>query len=156
MISANEDVNRGFVFSGRFETANQAAQISYEASQKIHNALKWLIHKQGIPIGDKILIAWGVDGSNQEDMFGSTDVFLGKDEDEGEKEAVADTQVEFAQRLKKAIYGKEQDLGHNEKIAFFGSGGSYHRTALSFLLSGIRVYTIRTADEDCGEMAFCP
>lgn len=51
-------------------------------------------------------------------MFGSTDVFLGKDEDEGEKEAVADTQVEFAQRLKKAIYGKEQDLGHNEKIAF--------------------------------------
>ena len=118
LISANEDVNRGFVFSGRFETANQAAQISYEASQKIHNALKWLIHKQGIPIGDKILIAWGVDGSNQEDMFGSTDGFLGKDEDEGEKEAVADTQVEFAQRLKKAIYGKEQDLGHNEKIAF--------------------------------------
>ncbi len=117
LISANETVNRGFVYSGRFETANQAAQIGYETSQKIHNALKWLIHKQGSVVGDKMLLAWGVNGSNLEDMFGSTDGFLG-DDDEEEEKAAADTQVEFAQRLKKAVFGREQDLKHNEKIAF--------------------------------------
>ena len=56
LISANEKENRGLVFSGRFATSGQAAQISYEASQKIHNALKWLIQKQGQAIGDKMLV----------------------------------------------------------------------------------------------------
>lgn len=117
LISANEKANRGFVYSGRFETANQAAQIGYETSQKIHNALKWLIHKQGIMVGDRMLLAWGVNGGSLEDMLGGTDGFLG-DDDEEEEKAVADTQVEFAQRLKKAVFGREQNLKHNEKIAF--------------------------------------
>lgn len=117
LISANEKVNRGFVYSGRFETADQAVQISYETSQKVHNALKWLIQKQGKNIGDKMLVAWGVDGSDLTNVFYDTDSLFDEEETEG-KIAVADTQAEFAERLGKAILRQKENLQHNEKIGF--------------------------------------
>ncbi len=122
LISANEKENRGLVFSGRFAASGQAAQISYEASQKIHNALKWLIQKQGQAIGDKMLVAWGLSasngaGSDLAQVFDGTGTLF---DDEEEKSAIvnADTQTEFAARLKAAIFRREQDLRHNERIAF--------------------------------------
>ena len=117
LISANEKKNRGFVFSGRFETSGQAVQIGYETSQKIHNALKWLIEKQGILIGDKLLIAWGTNGTDLTDIFHDTDSIF-DDEDKGDKITIADTQAEFANRLKKAVFRQEQKLNQNEKIGF--------------------------------------
>ena len=76
LISANEKANRGLVYSGRFETANQAVQVSYETSQKVHNALKWLIQKQGKMIGDKLLVAWGMDGGDFKNVIEGTDFFF--------------------------------------------------------------------------------
>ena len=40
LISANDTSN--FTFRGRFTDDSQAATVSYEASQKAHNALQWL------------------------------------------------------------------------------------------------------------------
>lgn len=119
LISTNEKANRGFVYSGRFTTANQAAQIGYETSQKIHNALKWLIQKQGIPVGDKMFVAWGISGIDCKSIIESTTALWDNDESEEDHiKQVADTQAEFTQRLKKIIFHKEQELKHNEKIAF--------------------------------------
>ncbi len=116
LISANEKANRGLVYSGRFETANQAVQVSYETSQKVHNALKWLIQKQGKMIGDKLLVAWGMDGGDFKNVIEGTDFFF--DEEEEDAVMTADTQAEFAYRLEKAIFRQEQDLKHNEKVGF--------------------------------------
>lgn len=115
LISANEKANRGLVYSGRFETADQAVQVSYETSQKVHNALKWLIQKQGKIIGDKLLVAWGINGGDYKNIIESTDFFFDEEEDTA---AAADTQAEFADRLERAVFRQERDLSHNEKIGF--------------------------------------
>ncbi|MEE1132537.1 MAG: type I-C CRISPR-associated protein Cas8c/Csd1 [Caryophanon sp.] len=59
LISANDD--SGFTYRGRFKSTKSSvenASISYEASQKIHNALKWLIEQQGIPIDGRVYVVW--------------------------------------------------------------------------------------------------
>ncbi len=116
LISANEKPNRGLVFSGRFETAAQAVQVSYETSQKVHNALKWLISKQGKQIGDKMLVAWGAGGSDWKQVFSDTDDFC--EEDNGNQKIHADTQEEFAHRLREVIFRREENLEHKENIGF--------------------------------------
>lgn len=46
LISAND--SSGFTYRGRFSDDSQAATVGYIASQKAHNALRWLISEQGI------------------------------------------------------------------------------------------------------------
>ncbi|WP_028592958.1 type I-C CRISPR-associated protein Cas8c/Csd1 [Paenibacillus massiliensis] len=59
LISAND--TSGFTFRGRFVESKDAANISYEVSQKAHNALKWLINRQGKIIDDRAFLAWSID-----------------------------------------------------------------------------------------------
>src|SRR5699024_1739147 len=56
IISGND--KSGFTFRGRFTTPNEAASISYEVSQKAHNALKWLIQRQGEIIDNRVFLIW--------------------------------------------------------------------------------------------------
>ncbi len=56
LISANDE--SGFSYLGRFEKKEEALSISYEFSQKMHNALKWLIARQGIYCDSMVLVAW--------------------------------------------------------------------------------------------------
>jgi CRISPR-associated protein Csd1 len=35
--------------------------LSYEVSQKAHNALKWLIANQGQKAGEKVFVLWGTE-----------------------------------------------------------------------------------------------
>ncbi len=62
LISANDTTN--FTFRGRFENSDEAVTISYESTQKAHAALKWLLAKQGYPIGGRYYLAWGTAGQN--------------------------------------------------------------------------------------------
>lgn len=57
LISANDKT--GFTFRGRFSSASDAARISYDVSQKAHNALKWLINRQGKIVGQRVFLVWG-------------------------------------------------------------------------------------------------
>lgn len=56
LISAND--SSGFTFRGRFSQGTEVAAISYDASQKAHNALKWLINKQGKIIDNRVFLVW--------------------------------------------------------------------------------------------------
>ena len=56
LISAND--KSGFTFRGRFADKQQALSVGYEISQKAHNALKWLIAKQGYKNGDQVILTW--------------------------------------------------------------------------------------------------
>jgi len=70
LVSAN-DIS-GFTYRGRFETAAQAAQVGYDTTQKAHNALKWLIARQGYHCGDLCYVAWGTHGEKLPDTTGDT------------------------------------------------------------------------------------
>ena len=58
LISSNDTTN--FTFRGRFLTAGEAMAIGYEATQKAHSALRWLISRQGTPYGEEIILTWGM------------------------------------------------------------------------------------------------
>lgn len=56
LISSNDET--GFAYRGRFNNKKEALSISYDFSQKMHNALKWLISKQGLRYGSLTLVTW--------------------------------------------------------------------------------------------------
>lgn len=60
LISSND--KSGYTYRGRFVTADQAATISSEVSQGAHNALRWLIRRQGFRNGDQVIVAWAPTG----------------------------------------------------------------------------------------------
>lgn len=60
LISAND--SSGFTYRGRFSEDWQAATVSYEASQKAHAALRWLIVNQGDSLGGRAFICWNPEG----------------------------------------------------------------------------------------------
>ena len=59
LISSND--KQGFTYRGRFDNPNQAVQIGYDVSQKAHNALRWLIQRQGQRADTRNFITFGVE-----------------------------------------------------------------------------------------------
>ena len=59
LISSNDKDN--FTFRGRFSTKEQAFAIGNETSQKMHNALKWIIRKQGRTFDTLTMVTWESD-----------------------------------------------------------------------------------------------
>lgn len=113
LISAND--SSGFTYRGRFRTSREAAVVSYEASQKGHNALKWLIDRQGTTMDGKVFLVWGSTRLDmpepQEDSFSLWD-----DEDDEEALAGGDTtHKEFALQIRKAINGYRYDGNYQSK-----------------------------------------
>ena len=60
IISANDSAN--FTYRGRFAEPEEAASMGYLASQKAHNALKWLISTQGTIQGGRAFVCWNPQG----------------------------------------------------------------------------------------------
>lgn len=60
LISANDTSN--FTYRGRFADDNEALSVSFIASQKAHNALKWVVANDGIRIGDRSIVCWNPKG----------------------------------------------------------------------------------------------
>lgn len=112
LISSNDKTN--FTFRGRFDKPEQAYSISYEASQKAHNALKWLIQKQGVRVGDKVFVLWGVEGEAVPDILADT---LGIIEREN---STINTQEKLAQAFKKAILGYRQQIRSESRLVLLG------------------------------------
>ncbi|GGI66783.1 type I-C CRISPR-associated protein Cas8c/Csd1 [Enterococcus alcedinis] len=114
LISSNNDF--GFTFKGRFKNSSDAAIISYEASQKAHNALKWLILRQAKPIKGRVLLFWG---SKQIDVVSPTDdsfsIIFGKNETADEVKK-SDTYQAYAGMIRKSFMGFKQDLAFENEI----------------------------------------
>lgn len=62
LVSAND--SSGFTYRGRFHEDWQAATVGYAASQKAHNALRWLASEQGARefSGNRIFLCWNPQG----------------------------------------------------------------------------------------------
>lgn len=122
LISAND--SSGFTFRGRFtdDTGQQACGVSYEVTQKAHNALRWLIHRQSYRNGDQAIVTWSIAGKPVPDPFkDSLSLFLDSEEAtktvvKTEQSEIGDVGQAFAIRLRKAIAGYSAMLTPNEDV----------------------------------------
>lgn len=114
LISANDDT--GFTFRGRFVQSRDAASISYEVSQKAHNALKWLINRQGKTIDDRVFLVWGNDSLYIPDP--AEDTFALDPEAMPEVARMANTNEALAREVSRALDGYKNKLGDKTKDHF--------------------------------------
>lgn len=115
LISAND--TSGFTFRGRFNKGNEVASISYEASQKAHNALKWLISRQGKMIDQRVFLVWGNDRlETLNPTADSFDLFSIPSSTNIKSEKRSDTHQEFANQISKAIDGYKSNLSYKSYV----------------------------------------
>lgn len=115
LISANDEQN--YTFRGRFKDKNEAFAIGYEVSQKAHNALKWIIRKQGYKWDELYIVIWESDLKPLPDIYADTDSVCDSSEDAwGDEEEIQDsvpylgTDMRGSQRFQKAMRGYGRNL----------------------------------------------
>lgn len=119
LISSNDKF--GFTFRGRFDDPKEAAQISYEVSEKAHAALRWLIRKQGYVTDGLVILAWtNKDGEIPQPMDDTFNFLL---EDEFSSQEI-NTGEELARRLNSTINGYMKDLDPNERVNIISLDGA--------------------------------
>lgn len=112
LISAND--TSGFTFRGRFTKSNEVASISYEVSQKAHNALKWLINHQGKIIDQRVFLVWGNDDLLIPDP---TEDFYSLDLTPIEQKVRKSfTHEQFANEVAKALDGYKNNLSTKSNV----------------------------------------
>lgn len=118
LISAND--SSGFTYRGRFADKEETSAVSYEYSQKVHNALRWLIEKQGDPLDSMTVVVWAsalqeVPALKNRLIEDDDPIF---DEDE---ESEPTTAPGFMAMLKKRIFGYREKLEPNTKVMIMGT-----------------------------------
>jgi CRISPR-associated protein Csd1 len=114
LISGNDDY--GFTYRGRFSSKGQAVNVGYDVSQKAHNALKWLIERQGYRNEEQAVVAWGTRDEKLPPVLEDTyELFP-----EEERIIPPSTSEEFAKRLTRAIAGYACDLDHSAQVVVMG------------------------------------
>lgn len=120
LISAND--SSGFTFRGRFTSPKEVANISYDVSQKAHNALKWLIEKQGKIVDGRVFLVWGSKNTNlpqvTEDVLDDSNAIF---ENLFEIETVSQssgTRINLARKYNQLLSGinKNLEVDENEKV----------------------------------------
>ncbi len=112
LVSAND--GQGYTYRGRFLDAGQAYTLSYEASQKIHSALTWLVKKQGAFIGTqdkRTFICWNPKGKKVPDIFGE----LGLEDDEE-----LYTDIPYRKKLIKTFQGYQNQFEDTDSVIIMG------------------------------------
>ncbi len=100
IISSND--SEGFTYKGRFLEPDQCYGVSYEVSQKAHNALKWLISRQGYNNDKKTIICWRTSNLETANIFHDTFDLLGGESQESD---VAYTGEEVANKINMKLRG---------------------------------------------------
>lgn len=114
LISSND--TSGFTFRGRFIEAEQAAGVSFEVTQKAHNALRWLIECQGSCNGDQVIVAWATRSIN---VPQPTEHFIDSSwtgDDEVQARAATTIGHAYALRLRQAIAGYQARFEDAEDV----------------------------------------
>lgn len=110
LISSNDTT--GFTYRGRFQSGNEAASISYDVSQKAHNALKWLINRQAKIIDQRVFLVWG---NVEPDAPDPTEDFFSLDPTAlATNEQISYTHQQFAHEFSKAMDGYRNRLASED------------------------------------------
>lgn len=119
LISGNDE--SGFTYRGRFLNKEQAVSIGFETSQKAHNALRWLLQKQGYHRDDAAIVVWEIHGKPLPGIFNdSVHAFLGcgEEDDMGydDPEVNYSTGEYYAKKLTNAMNGYALNFTENDKV----------------------------------------
>lgn len=123
LISSND--SSGFTFRGRFtdDSGVQACGVGFETTQKAHNALRWLINRQGYRNGDQVIVSWSVGGKPVPDPFQSTHFLFENNAEEiaqGDAVDIGDVGQSFALKLRRALSGYRANLKVTDDIVVMG------------------------------------
>ena len=137
LVSAND--LSGYTFKGRFtdskesisEEGYQSVGVSFEVTQKAHNALRWLISR-GFRNGDQAIIAWAVSGKKlpkpTEDTWSMLNDELPQMGDDAYHGLLNENKIDhgldlgesFARNLKRYMAGYRANFSHVENIVIMG------------------------------------
>lgn len=127
LISSND--SSGFTYRGRFLDDMQASSVGSDVTQKAHNALRWLIARQGCRHGDQVIVAWAVSGKSIPDPLIDTHQLFPDIDDESLTQNItipttldygSDLGQYYAFKLNKKIAGYRAELGDIEQIIIMG------------------------------------
>ena len=108
-LISSEDAQTVFQYKGRFTSATEAVAVSYNASVKAHNALRWLLQRQGFQSYGLRVVAWVTNGCRIESPAGDDPFNLMVDEGN-----YPDTFEDYGKTLRDA------QAGLTKRIASFG------------------------------------
>lgn len=114
LISSNNEE----VFCGRFADKEEALAIGWESSMKMHNALKWIIDKQGKQYGKLTLVAWESTMLDMPNYYDSSAVLFGGKEKKLAKEWNGDP--ETAWKFYRMLDGKQCKLSKENRMILIG------------------------------------
>ena len=135
LVSSND--MSGYTFRGRFTDSKksiekqgaQSVGVSFDVTQKAHNALRWLISRQGFRNGDQAIIAWAVSGTDipqpMEDIW---DVMPADIQEVSVSSSVSESQIDhtndlgqsFSVALGKYMAGYRAKLQATDNIIIMG------------------------------------
>ncbi len=135
LVSANDLT--GFTFKGRFTDTkksiavcgSQAVGISVEVTQKAHNALRWLISRQGNRNGDQVYVSWAISGKEIPEPLKDSWSLISEEttiqrkttsDSEHHIDHAIDLGQSFASKLKNFLNGYRATLEPNEQIVIMG------------------------------------
>ena len=128
LISANDKTD--FTFRGRFSTAEQACGVSYEVSQKAHNALIWLISQQGQVFrvkgnGGKFepaltVVAWATSGKPIPRLTDDSLAILEFDKLPNDQPIIISTAQDTAIKFRERMLGYASKLNNTDNVVVMG------------------------------------
>ncbi len=109
LISSND--NSGFTYRGRFIEGRDACTIGFTTTQKAHNALRWLISKQGYKRGSWCIVSWVVTGGKKaiNPVLDLMELF----EDYDDEDSTASTGMIASQTINKLVRGYHGEVDNN-------------------------------------------
>lgn len=138
LISAND--LSGYTFKGRFtdndktikSSGLQAASIGLLTTQKAHNALRWLINRQGKRNGDQVIVAWATSGKDIPSLIDEEipefdwdiledEVVDGTETQQQKSKPSPDLTIDlgkqYAEKVKRHMQGYRQELAPNDTVS---------------------------------------
>lgn len=109
-------------------------RVGFEVTQKAHNALRWLISRQGHRHGDQVIVSWSIGGEQIPDPFQNT-LELESNLGQADIAEPADTAQAFAIRLKRSIQGYGSKLDPTADIVVMcldSASGMQGRMAITY------------------------
>ncbi len=120
LISSNND--KGFTYTGRFANKEEAISVSYQFSQKVHNALKWLVLHHGTTVGSLALVVWEETLEPVPKILDApqNDYDENWDDDDPDDRLRNRLKADFEKVLHKYLFGDGQDFHSNTNVIIMG------------------------------------
>lgn len=123
LLSSNDESN--YTYRGRFSNREEAFSIGAESYQKIHNALKWIIDKQGYSLDEFTMVTWESSQRKMPDWNDDAEEIVSKYYDEffvdgwdDEETEVYDSNYITARQFNVALKGYMRHVNNTSRMIF--------------------------------------